>query len=357
MAAGHRRRRPGTMAPNLPAIRPLPSRGVRLRPLTVTLAVLLTAAACGSGDGGEAVIDRAPEPVATTVAPTTTLPASTTTTEPDPATAKAVMTAAGIVVPVISRAGEGWSVRTPCNATATLSQARGRSAGSPVIVLDPGHGGAEPGAVSPSGLAEKGINLEVSRHAQAALQEAGVATLLTRTGDYEVALATRSEIARNVDPKAFVSIHHNAEPDGPRDGPGAETYYQIGSADSKRLAGLLYEEIVKAMSQYKVAWVADRDAGAKYRPGNNGDYYAMLRQPGKVVSVLAELAFISNPAEAELLARPDVQKVEGEAVARGIIRYLTTKHPGSGFVEPYPRIDPPSGPGGGPGRACRDPQL
>ncbi len=196
----------------------------------------------------------------------------------------------------------------------------------------------------------------MARHTQTALEAAGVTTLLTRTGDYEVALATRSELARSVAPKAFVSIHHNAEPDGPRDTPGAETYYQIGSADSKRLAGLLYEEIVKAMSQYRVAWVADRDAGAKYRPGRNGDYYAMLRQPGKVVSVLAELAFISNPAEAELIARPDVQRVEGEAVARGIVRYLSTGDPGSGFVEPYPRVDPPSGPGG-PGRACRDPQL
>ncbi|MDQ4091786.1 MAG: N-acetylmuramoyl-L-alanine amidase [Actinomycetota bacterium] len=330
---------------------------MRLRPLILVVAAALTAVACNSGDGGgEAVIDRAEQPVETTLPPTTTVPASTTTTEPDPATAKAVLTSGGIVVPVISRAGDGWTVRTPCNATATLNQGRGRSAGSPVIVLDPGHGGAEPGAVSPSGLAEAGVNLAVARHAEAALQAAGVATLLTRTGDYEVALATRSEIARSVDPKAFVSIHHNAEPDGPRDGPGAETYYQIGSADSKRLAGLLYEEIVRAMSQYKVAWVADTDAGAKYRQGNNGDYYAMLRQPGKVVSVLAELAFISNPAEAELIARPDVQKVEGEAVARGIIRYLTTRDPGSGFTEPYPRPSPPSGPGG-PGRACRDPQL
>ena len=56
---------------------------------------------------------------------------------------------------------------------------------------------------------------------------------------------------------------------------------------------------------------------------------------------------------------PDRQTLsvqQGDAVARGIIRYLTTKDPGSGFVEPYPRVDPPGGPGG-PGRPCRDPQL
>jgi N-acetylmuramoyl-L-alanine amidase len=331
---------------------------VRPRLLALALACLLTTAACSSGDDPDAAVGRTPDPPPTTdTTPTTTAPATTTTTEPDPATAKAVVTSDGVVVPVISRAGDGWTVRTPCNRTATLDQSRGRSAGSPVIVLDPGHGGAEPGAVAPGGLVEATVNLAVARHAQAALEAEGVPTLLTRTGDYDVQLPIRSEIARNVGPRAFVSIHHNAEPDGPRDGPGAETYYQINNPDSKRLAGLLYEEIVRAMSQYRVAWVADRDAGAKYRPGRSGDYYAMLRQPAPVVSSLVELAFISNPAEAQLIARPDVQKVEGEAVARGILRYLNTRDLGSGFVEPYPRVDPPSTPGTGPSRACRDPQL
>jgi len=346
---------------------PVPWPGVRLRPLFLVLAVLLTASACSSGDGSGAGARRSTDLPSTTTEPapapsettTTAGPepaAPTTTTEPDPATATAVMTTSGIVAPVVSRAGDGWVVRTPCNATATLTRSRARSVGAPVIVLDPGHGGAESGAVSPGGLIEKDVNLAVARQAQAALQAAGVTAILTRTADYEVTLPTRSEIARDVNPKAFVSIHHNAEPDGPRDGPGSETYYQIGSADSKRLAGLVYEEVVKALSQYHVAWVADRDAGAKYRPGTTGaDYYAMLRQPGKVVSVLAELAFISNQPEADLLARADVQKVEGEAVARGIVRWLTTRDPGSGFVEPYPRVDPPTPPTTP--RICRDPQL
>jgi hypothetical protein len=72
--------------------------------------------------------------------------------------------------------------------------------------------------------------------------------------------------------------------------------------------------------------------------------------------VLAELGFISNPPEADLYARPDVQKVEGEAVARGILRYLTTADPGSGYTEPYPR-ETPAGPGGGRGTSCRDPAI
>ena len=332
---------------------------MRLRSVVLAMCVSCLAASCDyGGNGPDAAVGRAPETVPTTTVPPTTVAPTTTTTEPDPATAKAVVTDRGIVVPVINPLGDGWVVRTPCNATTNLSRSKARPAGSPVIVLDPGHGGAEPGAVSPSGLAEAPINLAVSRHTKAALEAEGVTVLLTRTGDYEVELPPRSEIARNAEPRAFVSIHHNAEPDGPRDGPGTETYYQIGNADSKRLAGLIYEEVVRALSQYRISWVADRDAGAKYRPGRNGgDYYAMLRQPGRVVSVLVEGAFVSNPPEAGLLARTDVQKAEGEAIARGILRYLRTRDPGSGFVEPYPRDDPPSVPGTGPNRRCRDPEL
>jgi N-acetylmuramoyl-L-alanine amidase len=200
------------------------------------------------------------------------------------------------------------------------------------------------------------VNLDVARRAEATLQGEGVTVLLTRTDDYDMGLAARAMVATSLSPRAFVSVHHNAEPDGPFPRPGTETYYQQASADSKRLAGLVYEEVVRALSAYDVGWVADTDAGAKYRPGRRGDYYAMLRMPAPVTSVLAELAFISNPPEAELLARPDVRAVEGEAVARGILRYLRTPDPGSGFSTPYPREDPPGGPTE-PGHGCHDPAL
>lgn len=286
-------------------------------------------------------------------APAVTLPPETVPVPAGPP--GALVSPAGVIVPVLGPAdGEGWTVRTPCNRTTTLTG--GVSAGAPTIVLDPGHGGGDPGAVSPGGMAEKGVNLAVARHAQEALEAEMVPTVLTRTADYTLALTTRAEIARNLEPRAFVSVHHNAEPDEPRPGPGSETYYQIGSADSKRLAGLIYEEVATALAQYRVAWVADRDAGAKYRQGRQGDYYAMLRLPGKVVSVLVELAFISNPPEAELIARADVQRVEGQALARGILRWLRSPDPGSGFTEPYPRPEPPPGPGGA-APPCRDPQL
>ena len=119
-------------------------------------------------------------------------------------------------------------------------------------------------------------------------------------------------------------------------------------------AGLIYEEVVRALSQYKVAWVADTDAGAKYRPGPERRLlrHAAPARPGDQRAGRAGLHL--QPGRGRLLARPEVRQVEGEAVARGILRYLNSDDPGSGFVEPYPRRTPPGGGGGPP---CRDPAL
>jgi N-acetylmuramoyl-L-alanine amidase len=223
------------------------------------------------------------------------------------------------------------------------------------VILDPGHGGDETGAVGPNGLRESVLNLAVSQQAKAALQAAGVSVLLTRPGDDRVVLSTRSQLVRKLRPAAFVSVHHNSSPDGPRDKPGSETYYQFHSLPSTRLAGLVYEEVFQALSAYQLPWVGQVDAGAKYRLNDQGgDYYHMLRETAGVPSALAELAFLSNPPEADLLTRPDVQKVEGEAVARGVLRFLRTQDPGSGFVTPVPRSTPA---GGGGGEGCVDPPL
>jgi N-acetylmuramoyl-L-alanine amidase len=232
------------------------------------------------------------------------------------------------------------------------------------IVIDAGHGGPESGAVGQGGLTEKELNLTVAQMTVEALAAQGVRAALARTGDYRQTLASRVAVATAMHPKAFVSIHHNAEPDGPRpQGPGTETYYQVGKdvpanqkADSKRLAGLMYEEVVRALSAYSAAWVADRDAGAKYRVGDSGnDYYGVLRLSAAngIVGTLAELAFISNPSEEVLLKRDEVRRAEAAAVARAIVRWLHGEQPGDVFTVPYPRTEPAGGGGGAAG--CVDP--
>lgn len=258
------------------------------------------------------------------------------------------------MLPVVVDNGDGsYLVGTPCSSQATVT-------GTPLhganVVLDPGHGGNEPGAVGPSGLIEKDVNMAVTLEAKRLLEARGAVVVLTRTGDQNTTIKTRAEIAVALQPQAFVSIHHNAEPDGPSEGPGSETYYQIASAESKRLSGLLWKYLTDAFAAYDIDWVADSDHGAKYRPSSSGgDYYGILRRGAGVPTVLSEAAFISNPAEERLLGDDAFQKTEAAAIADAIDRFVTTDEPGSGYVEPYPRTAPAGG-GGGPD-GCVDPPL
>jgi N-acetylmuramoyl-L-alanine amidase len=272
---------------------------------------------------------------------------------------KAVLSPSGVLVPVLEGVENGWRVSTPCGREAVIPAKEARAARHVTVVLDPGHGGWDPGAVGPNGLSEAAVNLAVSREAKAALERAGVSVALTRNADHGMNLANRARLAQSLGAKAFVSVHHNAPTQTPSDGPGSETFYQQHSEESKRLAGVVWEEVVAALRPYAVRWVSVPGAGAtwKSRARDGDDYYAMVRLPKPVPATLVELAFISNAPEAELLARPDVQRAEGEAVAKGILRFLTTSDPGSGYVAggvvpPRPR------PGGGRGDdACDDPPL
>jgi N-acetylmuramoyl-L-alanine amidase len=299
----------------------------------------------------------------TTAAPTTTTTAApTTTTEPPigwpalPADGvpRAVTTPNGLVLAVLSATDDGrFVVQSPCGSEVTVA---GAPLSGATVVLDPGHGGDEPGAVGPGGATEKDVNLAIALETKRQLEAQGATVVLTRTGDYRITLASRAAIAQALHPAIFISIHHNAEPDEHRPTPGAETYYQIASADSKRASGLVYEELLQAFSAYDIDWVADRDAGAKYRPkADGGDYYGILNRTAGLPAVLSEAAFISNPPEEALLVDPAFQAVEAGAFTRAVIRYVTTTDPGSGFVVPYPR-EQPAGSGGG-ASGCVDPPL
>ena len=80
------------------------------------------------------------------------------------------------------------------------------------VVLDPGHGGAQEGAISPDGQLEKTVSLDVARRLKAALEHAGVEVLLTREQDVLLALADRVTFANQARPDVFVSLHLNSMP-------------------------------------------------------------------------------------------------------------------------------------------------
>ncbi|MFZ6004004.1 MAG: N-acetylmuramoyl-L-alanine amidase family protein [Actinomycetota bacterium] len=343
----------------------------RVRGLGIVVAALLVSALAvvavrsGSDESADLVATTTTATSATpstTTAPTTTTTAAPTTTEPLVAwpaiptdgVPRAVTTPNGVVLAVLSQSADGRFVaRSPCGNEVTVSGAPLTGA---TVVLDPGHGGGEPGAVGPAGTTEKAVNLAIALETKRQLEAQGATVVLTRTGDYRITLASRAAIAQALRPAVFISIHHNAEPDEHRPTPGAETYYQVASADSKRLSGLVYEELFSAFSAYDVDWVADRDAGAKYRKRDDGgDYYGILNRTAGIPAVLSEAAFISNPPEEALLVDPAFQATEAKAFTQAILRYVTTDDPGSGFVEPYPRTAPAGGGGGASG--CVDPPL
>jgi hypothetical protein len=108
--------------------------------------------------------------------------------------------------------------------------------------------------------------------------------------------------------------------------------------DSRRLGGLLTEEMRQSFAVFDISWSGDLDAGAKYRLQEDGetDYYGILRR-ALVPSVISEGAFISEGPEEALLASAEFRQAYAEAIYRALVRFITTDDPGSGYTTPYLR--------------------
>lgn len=269
----------------------------------------------------------------------------------------AATTPTGVVVPVLGASPDGWLVGTPCGKTATVRTVKALSG---TVVLDAGHGGEETGAVGAQGTLESHLNTAVVDHARRALEEAGITVVLTRTDDYRIGIAPRAAIVAAVKPKAVVSVHHNASSSRVLDEPGTEVFHQsVGTSvsGSRRLAGLLYEEVTAALARFDIAqWAATPWAGVKPRPNAEGnDYYGILRRTQGTPTALLEVGFLSHRPEERLFNQAAVQQAVGEAVARGVVRFLNTADTGSGFI-PTPHLADDNRPGGGT-ENCGDPPL
>jgi N-acetylmuramoyl-L-alanine amidase len=187
------------------------------------------------------------------------------------------------------------------------------------IVIDPGHGGIDPGAVSASGLLEKDIVLAISRELESLLNQAAVRAFLTRRGDYDLAdnvthnllerkrqdLQRRVELAEDCNADLYIAIHANYFPSSIWS--GAQTFYYDSDVEGKRLAEAIQAELVRVLGPNK----------RLARPGN----YRVLRDT-TMPAAIVEVGFLSNPREAALLADPHYQARVAQAVYWGILRYL-----------------------------------
>ena len=190
------------------------------------------------------------------------------------------------------------------------SPARGHT-----VVLDPGHGGGDSGAVGYTGIREKDVALAVSLRTEELLRRAGAEVIMTRMEDVDVSHAGSSasqELQARVDvslahPEAelFLSVHCNSFTNP--EAHGMETYYYPKTDADERFATLLNEELAAAGGLY--------NRGVKYAR------FYLLRHT-EIPASLVELGFLSNPDEEALLADGDYQAALAQALFHAIERYF-----------------------------------
>ncbi len=259
----------------------------------------------------------------------------------------------GVLVQVTGEVDDGYLVESPCGSPVVIPW--GQPVGSVQVVLDPGHGGDEEGAVAESGLTEAELNLRLSRRTAAELARRSITVVLTRNADYRIPIRRRAALADAIGPSIFVSIHHNSPASAPSTKPGTEVFVQSTSDASQRLGGLLYESVIAGLSRFDVEWTSRTDAGVLTVLDDSGeDAYGIARYP-TTPSALVEMAYLGNPREAALLDSDDYLAAAAESLADGIERYLTSEDTGSGFIDTA-RIFNPSGDTGGTD-GCVDPEL
>lgn len=167
------------------------------------------------------------------------------------------------------------------------------------IVLDPGHGGRDPGAIGPSGLQEKTVALSVARYLRNYLKHEKAEVIMTRDSDRFIPLKRRAQIANKVNANRFISVHLNASLN--RSANKTETYFH------KRAAAKTAVSVQKRM--YK-----------QIGSTNNGTHlagFAVIRHT-KMPGILTESSFISNPREEARLKNPSYRRKMAKAIFDGI---------------------------------------
>ena len=203
-----------------------------------------------------------------------------------------------------------------------------------VLIVDPGHGGRLPGAISKCGRwREKDINLGVARYLIAWVKERShkerlnLLTFSTRAVDINKSLKERCEFANLAmaqygPPKAvFVSIHTNARPMRGKHGIEFETYYYKGSGEGWKLASAILKELLK-LHTLDIP-IIDRGVKVGERMGKDGEmkpFYVLKHT--SMVAALVELGFISDNEEAIILSKPENQERMAKAILDGVVGYL-----------------------------------
>ena len=192
-----------------------------------------------------------------------------------------------------------------------------------VIVIDPGHGGIDPGAKGKNGGVEKDITLEVSKRLADLFVQAGAKVVLTRQNDSDLSdpgagsllarkrqdLSRRVAMANERNADLFLSIHVNSFVSDPGQW-GAQTFSQPGSVESKAISEAVQAELSAFLQNTK-------------RKAKEVDYYAT--RIAKVPAVLVEIGFVTNPKEEAAMLDSDYQGKMAWVIYSGVVKYYAQK--------------------------------
>ena len=174
-----------------------------------------------------------------------------------------------------------------------------------VVVIDPGHGGSEPGAIY-GGIAEKDLNLAIAKELNKLLLKAGIKTYMTRNDDTYVSLYQRSGMANKLNADLLISIHNNADSSNGTKG-SMSLYYPLGGNSNGNLSAKAFANIVQ------------NKLNGELNTGNLGiiprPYLAVLRT-AKMPAVIAEVGYMSNPNELKKLNTSSFKQSAAEALRR-----------------------------------------
>ena len=176
------------------------------------------------------------------------------------------------------------------------------------VVIDPGHGGPDPGAIGIGGLRETEVVLDVSKRVKKLLTEKGVKVRLTRNNEVDLDLPPRVSIANRTDADIFVSIHANASRGKRRDINGLETFYYAGWR-GRLLAKNIQKHILKV------------SPGSPDRGVRQGRYFVIKNT--RMPAVLVEIGFLTGRLDSRRLEKSIHRKRIAYAITKGILEYLS----------------------------------
>lgn len=176
-----------------------------------------------------------------------------------------------------------------------------------IIVIDAGHGGADPGTTSSSGIHEKEINLSIAKKIAASLAKANYKVIMLRNDDSEISLQSRYEQANALNADFFISVHANAIENQPHIEGIQVLYYPDNEANNEQLAKVMLEQLLTTTKAQNKGVVARPDL-------------AVLRGT-TMKSLLIETGFLTNEQETKRLLQTSYQQKIADAVTQSLNRY------------------------------------